>query len=102
MSEDLEDWRRKNDVLMSTLTQKFDDFVGRYERDRKADQTLHDADWHHTQVWRDAHWKLIQENTDFLRLLKPKYTTAMAITMAVILGSVGLAVKWFWNHIKFG
>ena len=80
--------RRKADEQLIRLTQKFDDFVERYERDVSA-SSLRIAELS----------VVIKSHDEFIRDIKPMYTKSMVALGAFALGTIGLLVKWVWDHV---
>jgi hypothetical protein len=91
MTDDEHEYRRKNDVVIANLQTTFKDFIERYDRDLK-DQN-------------DTLEKIVmtqEEHGDFISDLKPIYKSGTVLLGAGALGSVGVAVAWFWHHIRWG
>jgi len=85
-----EDHERKNDVLMAALSQRFNDFIERYDRDCGADNE-----------WRRTVDVELKTQGDILREISPAYNRGKWIVGVILVGSLGLAVKEFWRHICF-
>jgi hypothetical protein len=83
-----EEKRRADDVLVIQLSQRFNDFIERYDRDVGA-----------INEWRritDAELKI---QGDILRDIAPAYSGGKWIIGLITIGSIGLAVKAFWSHL---
>jgi hypothetical protein len=85
-----EDMRRKNDLAIEILTQRFNDFIERYDRDCGA-----------SGEWRRNTEKILKYQSDILLEISPAYNRGKWVVGLIMIGSVGLAVKSFWNHIFF-
>lgn len=85
-----DDFRRRDDILMAELSTRFKDFIERYERD-----------WKHTQDWRKAHWEIMEEHGKLLSEMAPVYRKSMWFVGALVLGTIGVAIKAFWSHISW-
>ena len=44
----------------------------------------------------------IKSHDEFIRDIKPLYAKGMIATGAFVLGMIGLAAKWAWDHIRWG
>ena len=44
----------------------------------------------------------IKLHDEFISEIKPVYLKGMIVLGAAVLGSVGIAVTWFWHHIRWG
>jgi hypothetical protein len=84
------DYQRKSDLELTALSQKFSDFVERYDRDVGA-----------LSEWRRMKDAEIIEHAKVLSEISPAYARGKWVAMLVAVGSVGLAVKTFWSHISF-
>ena len=87
---DREDPRRRDDVSIAVLAQEFHDFIKRY-----------DQDWTHTQAWRKQHDDILKNHGDLLAEIAPNYKRGMLVISAVVLGSIAIAIKAFWNHFHW-
>jgi hypothetical protein len=85
-----EEHLRKNDVAIEILTQRFNDFIERYDRDCGA-----------SQEWRRTTEKILKEQSDILLEISPAYNRGKWVVGLIMIGSVGLAVKAFWQHVKW-
>lgn len=84
-------YERKNDIQIDVLAEQFKNFIERYERDIK-NQNIELAS---ISIKIDAH-------DEFIRDLKPLYAKGMMALGAVVLGSIGMATRWLWTHVKWG
>lgn len=91
MTEDEHEYRRKNDVTVSRVQTTLDDFISRYERDLKA-QNISLTEILFT----------IKAHDEFIRDIKPVYAKGMMALGAAALGTIGIGVRWLWNHIQWG
>lgn len=82
--------RRIDDVLVAQLSQGFKDFVERYDRDCGA-----------TNEWRRVTELEIKRHGEILNEISPAYTKGKWIAALIAMGSVGIAVKSFWSHLKW-
>lgn len=82
--------RRSDDIAIAELVVQFKDFIERYERD-----------WEHTQEWREAHWKVIDDNSKILNEIAPNYRRGILVVSTIVLGTVAYAVKSLLNHFKW-
>jgi hypothetical protein len=90
MSEEYNN-RRNGDAQIIQLSQKFDDFVERYERD--------------TEFTKQSHLEMkaiIAGHDEFIRDIKPMYSKMMVAFGAFVLGSIGVGVNYLWKNIHFG
>ena len=72
------------------LTQRFNDFVERYDRDVGAN-----GEWRRTiEIKMEEHGKILSE-------ISPAYLRGKWIVSLIALGSIGLAVKAFWSHLSW-
>ncbi len=85
-----EDSRRKDDIMVAQLIQRFNDFTERYDRDTGA-----------LNEWRRTTDLEIGKQGDILREISPAYTKGKWIAGLIAVGSVGVAVKAFWSHITW-
>jgi hypothetical protein len=82
--------RRHTDSMMVALNQRFNDFVERYDRDVGAL-----GEWRrNVDIKIDDHGKILAE-------ISPAYFRGKWVVALAMIGSVGLAVKAFWAHIKW-
>ena len=88
MSE--EEHLRKNDVAIEILTQRFNDFIERYDRDCGV-----------SNEWRRTTEIILKSQSDILNEISPAYNRGKWVVGLIMIGSIGLAVKTFWNHIKW-
>lgn len=82
-----EDKRRSDDIVIAQLSQRFSDFVERYDRDVGA-----------MNEWKRATDAELKFQGDILRDISPAYNRGKWIVGVIMLGSVGIAVKEFWAH----
>ena len=87
MSPD-DDKRRADDILVAQLSQRFNDFIERYDRDVGA-----------INEWRRITDVELKTQGEILREISPAYTKGKWVVGLVAIGSIGIAVKAFWNHI---
>jgi hypothetical protein len=85
-----EDYQRKSDLELTSLSQKFADFVERYDRDCGA-----------SGEWRRTVEMMLKEHGAMLSDITPAYTRGKWIAGIIAIGSIGIAVKTFWSHIVF-
>ena len=82
--------RRHTDPMMVALNQRFTDFIERYDRDTGA-----------LGEWRRTVEVTLKEQSAILSEISPAYNRGKWVVALVMIGSVTLAVKAFWSHIKF-
>jgi len=82
--------RRHSDAVLIALTQRFNDFIERYDRDCGA-----------AGEWRRTVEQTLKEQSIILSEISPAYNRGKWIVALVTIGSIGLAVKAFWNHVAF-
>ena len=82
--------RRHSDAVLVALTQRFNDFIERYDRDCGAN-----GEWRRTV---DA---TLKEQSQALSELSPAYAKGKWVVGLVVLGSIALAVKSFWAHLMW-
>lgn len=83
-----EDPRRRDDEIVTRIDQQFRDFLDRYERDHEE-----------TKEWR-ARYDIIQkDHTDILNEIAPNYKRGMWVLGLITCGSIGIAIKDFWEHL---
>ena len=82
--------RRHTDTVVIALSQRFNDFVERYDRDCGAQNE-----------WRRAVELKIEKQSEMLNEISPAYAKGKWVASLIMIGSVALAVKAFWNHIRF-
>ena len=85
-----EDERRKDDVMVAQLSQKFSDFIERYDRDCGG-----------MNEWRRTVELELKTQGEILREISPAYTRGKWIVGTIMVGSIATAVKEFWRHIYF-
>jgi hypothetical protein len=82
--------RRADDILVAQLSQRFNDFIERYDRDVGA-----------INEWRRTTDVELKTQGEILREISPAYVKGKWIVGLVALGSIGAAVKAFWAHISW-
>ena len=82
--------RRHSDSIVIALSQKFNDFVERYDRDCGTN-----SEWRRTVELK------IEKQSELLNEISPAYTKGKWIIGLIVVGSVAIAVKAFWDHIFF-
>ena len=80
--------RRSSDIVVVALSQRFNDFIERYDRDCGANNE-----------WRRVVDLEIKQQGEILREISPAYTKGKWVVGLIMIGSVSLAVKAFWTHI---
>lgn len=85
-----ENHTRQTDAVVIALSQRFNDFVERYDRDCGANNE-----------WRRTVETTLKSQSDALAEISPAYYRGKWIIGLVALGSIGVAVKAFWNHISW-
>jgi hypothetical protein len=85
-----DDDRRKDDVIIAQLSQRFQDFVERYDRDCGG-----------MNEWRRTVELELKTQGEILREISPAYTRGKWIVGIIMVGSLGIAVKEFWRHVAF-
>lgn len=86
----MSEMRRADDVIITELSTKFDDFIERYDRDCGA-----------LNEWRRTVDIELKSHGDILREISPAYNRGKWIAGIITLGSIGVAVKAFWSHFKW-
>ena len=87
MTYEEESKKRKDDILVAQLSQKFNDFIERYDRDMGA-----------LNEWRRATDAELKSQGDILRDISPAYNRGKWIVGVIMVGSLGMAVQEFWKH----
>jgi hypothetical protein len=82
--------RRADDLIVAQLSQKFNDFIERYDRDCGA-----------FNEWRRATDAELKTQGSILREISPAYTRGKWIAGLIMIGSIGVAIKGFWSHIMW-
>lgn len=82
--------RRHSDGVLIALTQRFNDFIERYDRDMGANGE-----------WRRSVEATLKEQSQALSEISPAYAKGKWVVGLIIIGSIALAVKAFWSHIRF-
>lgn len=82
--------RRSDDFIVAQLSQRFNDFIERYDRDVGA-----------LNQWRKTTDDELKTQGNILRDISPAYTRGKWIVGVIMVGSIGIAVKQFWAHIGF-
>lgn len=85
-----DDDRRKDDLIVAQLSQKFNDFLERYDRDSGANNE-----------WRRVTDLELKLQGEILREISPAYTRGKWIAGLIMVGSIGVAIKGFWAHIMW-
>lgn len=80
--------RRQDDFMVAQLSQKFSDFIERYDRDCGA-----------LGEWRKNVDIELRIQSKILEEISPTYNRGKWIVGIIMLGSLGIAVKTFWAHI---
>ena len=70
--------------------QRFNDFIERYDRDVGA-----------INEWRRITDLELKTQGEILRDISPAYTKGKWVFGLIAIGSIGVAVKEFWTHIKW-
>lgn len=81
---------RKDDIIVAALSQKFNDFIERYDRDVGA-----------LNEWRRSTDKELDAQGNILRDISPAYARGKWIVGLIMVGSIGVAIKSFWAHIAW-
>jgi hypothetical protein len=82
--------RRHSDGVLIALTQRFNDFIERYDRDCGANSE-----------WRRMVEATLKEQSLSLSEISPAYIKGKWIVGLITIGSIALAVKAFWSHVAF-
>ena len=82
--------RRKNDTAIEVLSQRVNDLIERYDRDCGANNE-----------WKRVTEATLKEQSAILMEISPAYNRGKWVVGLVMIGSIGLAVKSFWNHLKW-
>jgi hypothetical protein len=82
--------RRHSDSVMIALNQRFIDFVERYDRDTGA-----------LNEWRRQIDSTLREQDIILKEINPAYRRGLWVFGLIVIASIGVAVKEFWNHITW-
>jgi hypothetical protein len=82
--------RRHSDGVLIALTQRFNDFIERYDRDCGANGE-----------WRRMVDQSLKEQSQALSEISPAYAKGKWVVGLIAIGSIALAVKAFWSHIAF-
>jgi hypothetical protein len=85
-----EEFRRKSDVAIALLSQRFDDFMKLYQRDQGA-----------YEEWRRTVDLKLADQGDILRAISPAYAGGKWIVGLIMVGSIAIAVKEFWTHVAW-
>lgn len=85
-----EDYNRKSDESIILLTQRFNDFIERYDRDCGV-----------SIEWRRVTELELKTQGEILRDIAPAYNRGKWVVGLIMIGSIGLAVKAFWNHLAW-
>ena len=80
--------RRHSDGVLIALTQRFNDFIERYDRDMGANGE-----------WRRVVETKLDDHTKMLGEISPAYFRGKWVVALIVVGSIGIAVKAFWNHL---
>lgn len=80
--------RRVDDILVAQLSQRFNDFIERYDRDVGA-----------LNEWRQSTDKELGTQGDILRKMSPAYNGGKWVLGLLTAGSIAIAIKTFWGHI---
>lgn len=86
----IDDSRRKDDIAIAELVVQFKDFMDRYERD-----------WKYTQEWREAHWKVIDDNSKLLNEIAPNYRRGILVVSTIFVGTIAYVLKAVLGHFKW-
>ncbi len=95
MTED--DKRRQDDIIVAQLSQRFNDFVERYDRDCGA---VNERD-RVSKEWRDKVDFELKSQSKILEEISPAYNRGKWVVGLIMIGSIGIAIKQFWAHISF-
>ena len=82
--------RRHSDAVVIALSQRFNDFVERYDRDCGA-----------SSEWRKNVEATLKEQSKSLDEISPAYSKGKWVFALVVMGSIAIAVKSFWSHVVF-
>ena len=84
------DPRRKDDVSIAMVALQLDNFIERYDRDLKE-----------TKDWRDKYEVIQQQHTNVLNEIAPNFRRGIWVFCLIVVGSIGIIVTKFWNHIAW-
>lgn len=82
--------RRIDDILVVQLSQKFSDFIERYDRDVGG-----------LNEWRSGVDKELRDQSKVLNEISPAYNRGKWVVALVMIGSIGAAIKAFWAHLSW-
>lgn len=85
-----EDYTRKNDLAIEVLTQRFNDFMERYDRDCGA-----------SIEWRRSTEIILSKQSEILTEISPAYNRGKWVVGLIMIGSIGVAIKTFWQHVAW-
>lgn len=85
-----EEDRRRDDLIVAQLSQKFNDFIERYDRDVGA-----------LNEWRKNTDAELDAQGVILRDISPAYARGKWVVGLIMVGSIGVAIKEFWSHINW-
>jgi hypothetical protein len=97
MNED--DKRRADDILVAQLSQRFNDFIERYDRDCGADNERERIAREENNKWKEKMEIEMKAQSKILEEISPAYMKGKWIVGIVMVGSIGIAIKEFWNHV---
>lgn len=80
---------RKNDIMVARLSQRFDDFLERYDENQNQ-----------ARAWRNEFSLRLQKVEDFVNDFSPIHKKIMAFLMIVVAGSIGYWLKLFWDNLR--
>lgn len=85
-----EEKRRADDILVIQLSQKFNDFIERYDRDVGG-----------LNQWKSSVDRELKDQSKILNEISPAYNRGKWIVALIMMGSIGAAVKALWSHIAW-
>jgi hypothetical protein len=93
--------RRVDATVIATLSQRFADFIERYDRDCGAANERYRNDSETNKEWREKIQDQLNAQKEILSDIAPAYARAKWVIALSIIGSIALAVKAFWKHIMW-
>lgn len=82
--------RRQDDILVAQLSQRFNDFVERYDRDCGGNNQ-----------WRATVDAELKSQSKMLNEISPAYYRGKWVVLLIMAGSIGIAIKEFWAHCSW-
>lgn len=83
------DHERKNDVIIARLSQRFDDFMERYDENQNQ-----------ARAWRLDFSERLSKVEDFIKEFSPMHKKIMGAIVLIVAGSMTYWLKLFWDHLR--